>query len=137
MTNLTEQLLTVLKANPFSYSPVISRSRAIKAPKLPLITLTEISNIPRSMIVKIEFDSLITFQFDIFARDMILDGEVVLADTINETLALELNTVLTEQIGFTRVSSPLGNISNIDPSVKRYCVRYRVVYNNASGYCYR
>lgn len=103
----------------------------------PSVVLRETNNIDGSEINRklgLEEQAILTYEIDIFTKDIGVDGKKVNRQTIARELQSIVDQYLGKGLGMKRTyCSPTPNI---DKSVHRVLMRYTIKYNESRAYFY-
>jgi len=137
MKSLTDEIVVVLTDTTY---PIVVKTITDGYPKsvplYPAIIVNEIDNISTMTLLKEELYSKLTYDIEIYAKDMLVDNVPTSSKDVVKVLAGIIDTSLNEEYGLTRrVASILPY--NVDTTVTRYLLRYDVILDNKNEITFR
>lgn len=125
MVSITDEIISKLKSHTFSVPLKDVRDfYSTKDPEYPMIAIDEVTNTPSIQILGDEKISTIGYKFEIYTRDISVDGKVYSKRQASYMILHELDALLRETYGFRRSNSPTVLPYGSDGSIMRNIVIY-------------
>lgn len=80
--------------------------------------------------------SIVTYDIEIYCKQMTIDGVVTPAKKVARILAEEIDTVITSTLGLVRTMSPADAPYEVDTSVSRKILTYEGILDLTNDYIY-
>ena len=137
MKSLTSEIITLLKTKSYPVTvKTIVEGYPATTPLYPAIIVQEIDNISNKTLLGEELYSTLTYDIEIYARDMIVATVATSSKTTVKGIASMVDTTLNSYYGFKRTVASLVPYS-VDNTVSRYLLRYTVILDNKNNITYR
>lgn len=138
MVTITDEIIEKLKSNEFSI-PVkdVRDTYSTKSPVYPMITVEEIFNRPVLQIHGEEIQSRLDYRFEIYGRDISLNGVLSTKREVVTTLGIELDELMRTTYGMKRSGSTTILPYSSDGSILRYIVTYSGIIDTRTMIIYQ
>ena len=137
MKNLLDEVKTVLLAQAYPVTVQSIRPSYSKlTPAYPMVIIDEVNNTTRLAVNGEEILSGITYQIDIFSKDMIVGGVPTAGSSVCKGIGAVVDEALNRVFGMTRTGTvEIPDVN--DATVSRRTLRYTGVLDITTDYMYR
>lgn len=137
MKNLLDEVKTVLLAQAYPVTVQSIRPSYSKlTPAYPMVIIDEVNNTTRLAVNGEEILSDITYQIDIFSKDMIVGGVPTAGSSVCKGIGAVVDETLNRVFGMTRTSTvEIPDVN--DATVSRRTLRYTGILDITTDYMYR
>lgn len=137
MRNLVDEVIALLEAQTYPVTiKTLCEGYPRKNPMYPAIIVHEFDNSSRTVLNGEEHLANISYEIEIYAKDMLVDGTPTSSKTVVKDIAGVIDDAVNEQFGFTRMVATLVPY-NKDETVARYILRYTAILDTRTDYLYR
>lgn len=102
MKLLAGEIKDKLSTYDFGYDVTVARTFDASSTKFPRIVVYEVVNTPRVITTNGERASTLAYQFNLYTKDQVVDGEVTGRVEMADDLALKLNDFIVGEYGMNR-----------------------------------
>lgn len=137
MKNLLDEVKTVLEAQTYPVTVKSIRPSYSKlTPSYPMVIIDEVNNTTRLAVNGEEILSNVTYQIDIFSKDMIVGGVPTAGSSVAKEIGAVVDEALNSVFGMTRTSTvEIPDVN--DATVSRRTLRYTGILDITTDYMYR
>ena len=138
MVTIKNEIIDTLRATTFTYQPKEVRDYySTRKMVYPLVAIDELDNIDKDKILDKTYYSELTYTIEVYNKDMVLDKTLVSKTDVAFTICKEIDEVLKNKYGLTRVSTPVKILLDDDNTVLRTILTYRCSIDNENQITYR
>lgn len=137
MKNLLDEVKAVLEAQTYPVTVKSIRPSYSKlTPSYPMVIIDEVNNTTRLAVNGEEILSDVTYQIDIFSKDMIVGGVPTAGSSVCKEIGAVVDEALNSVFGMTRTSTvEIPDVN--DATVSRRTLRYTGILDITTDYMYR
>ena len=138
MVSILDEIIGTLKDSSFTIPfQDIREPYSTKKPVYPMITVEETRNSPQQQILGRIIRSRLNYRFEIYARDMTFNSQLMGKREVITLLGNELDTIMRGMYGMKMVGDPQILPYTSDKSILRYIVTYGGIIDNETMIIYQ